>query len=81
MKRLTPAEFCGSLVAATLIVTGVIWLLWPHEIRYNRPTNDRLGRPGSFTQVVGKTGSRVYGGIAVLLGVGIGAMALYRQKS
>ena len=81
MKRLTAGEFCGLLIAAVLIVAGTIWLLWPDEIRYNRPTNDRLGRPDSFNQVVGKTESRIYGGIAVVLGVGFGAIVLYRQKS
>lgn len=48
------------------------------------PVADRwrgLGEPRRSTDVVSKTGARIYGVMAMALGAGIGGLVLYRLKS
>jgi len=80
MKRFTPTELGALLLSAMLIVPGLIWLCWPREMIVSHPTNDIVGWPDGFTGVVSKGGSRLYGAAAIIVGVGLAALAAYRRK-
>jgi hypothetical protein len=81
VKRFTSTEFGALILAAILIVAGLAWLVWPREMVVPHPTNDVVGWPGGFTEVVSKGRSRLYGFIAITLGAGLAALAAYRGKS
>jgi hypothetical protein len=81
MKRFTSTELGALALAIVFFVAGLIWLIWPRETVVVHPANDVVGWPGSSTEVVSKTGSRIYGVMAIALGIGIGALVLYRPKS
>ena len=81
MKRFSSTEFGALALAVVFFVAGFVWLVWPREAVIVHPTNDVVGWPGSSTEVVSKTGSRIYGVMTMALGTGIGALVLYRPKS
>jgi hypothetical protein len=80
MKRFTSTELGALALAVVFFVAGFVWLIWPRETVVVHPTNNEVGWPGSSIEVVSKTGSRIYGVIAIALGAGIGALVLYRPK-
>ncbi len=81
MKRFTSIEIGGFVVGAFLFFAGLSCVLWPRTGVVIRFTNDVIGWPGSSLESVSMTGSRVYGVLAMLLGVGVAALAAYRGKS
>jgi hypothetical protein len=81
MKRLSTIELWGFVLGITFLAFGVVMIIWPQTGVVFHPTNDAIGlsRPSEL-EVVSATSSRVYGILAVLLGAGIAAGALYREK-
>jgi hypothetical protein len=81
MKRLSATEVGGLVLAAFLFFGGLDSLIWPQSGIVLHLTNDALGLSyRSDLDVISKTGARVYGILAMLFGVGIGALALYHEK-
>ncbi len=81
MKNITSREFGGLVFAVILFLSGFVWLVWPQEGVVVRATNDFSGVPGGVAEVVSKKGSRIYGIISMVVGAGVGALAVYRPKS
>ena len=81
MKRFTPIEVAGVILGGVLFIGGLTCVIWPRAAVIIHPTNDWIGRPGSSVESVSTTGARMYGVLAMLLGVGIAALAVYRRKN
>jgi hypothetical protein len=81
MKRLSAIEFCGLLLGIVFLAFGLFTIIWPQTGVVFHFTNDVLGMsPRSEPEVVTASGSRVYGVLSLLLGAGIVAASLYREK-
>src|SRR5213592_2342530 len=78
MKRIKTAEFGGLALAAGLFVVGFVWVAWPRELVFVHGPAVFVSLATSALEVTSKTGTQIYGGIAMLLGVGVAALALYR---
>ena len=82
MKRFSWIELCGLALGAIFFFAGLALVIWPQPGVITRFTNDALGfSPHHEMEVVTRTGARVYGVVAMLLGTVIAALAVYRQKS
>jgi len=81
MKRFTPTEIGGLVLAAILFCGGLDSVIWPQSGATAHFTNDVLGLfPRTSAEFVSTNGARVYGILAIVLGAGIAAMAVYREK-
>ena len=81
MKRLSSIELCGLGLGAVFFLVGMAWAIWPQPGVIWYFTNDVLGlAPRSEMEVVGSSGARAYGVLAMSLGAGLFWMALYREK-
>jgi hypothetical protein len=75
-------EIGAAVAGLVFIIVGVDMIVWPTEMMM---TPDG---PGRYKSILGsdkvvhvsKTGSQVYGGLSVLMGVGVGFLALYRGR-
>lgn len=82
MKRFSSTEKGALILAATLLLAGVSLIVWPLDMAVTHPINDTQGTPAGVVQEpVTKTGSRVYGGISILFGVGIAALVFCGGRS
>ncbi len=81
MKRLTSIELCGLALGAVFFFVGLAGVIWPQPGVISHFTNDVLGMsPHHKTEVVTSTGARAYAALAMLLGAGLAAVAVCRQK-
>jgi len=81
MKRLTSIEIGALILAALFFFIGLDSVIWPQSGVVPHFTNDYWGTPqGTIEEAVTPTGARVYGILAMLFGVGIAVMALYRER-
>ena len=80
MRRFTSIELGGLFLAAFLFLGGLSCVLWPRAGVVVNFTNDVISWPGSIMEKVSATSSRIYGILAMLLGLGIAALAAYRGK-
>jgi hypothetical protein len=81
MKRITTAEFGGLALAAGLFVVGCVWVAWPLDLVFVHAPAVFVSLATSALEVTSKTGTQIYGGIAMLLGIGLAALALYRPRT
>jgi len=69
------------LLGVVFLVYGVITVIWPQAGVVSHFTNNaRGGSPRYQQEVVTKTGSRVYGGLAILMGSGIVFASFHGKK-
>ena len=80
MKRFTSSERGTLVLAVVFFVTSFVFLVWPQETVVVHPVNDVIGWQESVTSFVSKTGSRIYGVIAMFIGAGTAALVLYRPR-
>jgi hypothetical protein len=81
MKRFTSIEIGGLILGVLLFCGGLDAVIWPQSGVVPHFTNDVWGMsPRTDMEVVSTTGARVYGILAMLLGAGIAAMAVCREK-
>jgi hypothetical protein len=81
MQRFTGTEIAAIFFAAFLCVGGLALVLKPKIGIVYHFTNDGWGQsPGYLNHDASKLEIRFYGTGALLAGVIIGAMALYREK-
>jgi hypothetical protein len=81
MRHYSKREILGAaLLGGIFIVFGVDMIVRPTEMNMIPAGLGKVrGISGSDSVVhVSKTGSQVYGGLAILVGVGVTWMALYR---
>ena len=81
MKRFTATE-TGMLIMSTgLLMGGLYALIFPYPILVDH-YNDGFtgGPPGNYREVVTKDGARIYGGLCVVLGIGLGAWVIVPRK-
>ncbi len=80
MRRFTSLEFGSLLMSAVLVVSGLIFIVWPRSMILNNPsdpaTSSTLGHETGSTVIISSTGSVVYGVFALLFGAGIAALVL-----
>lgn len=82
MKRFTSIKLFGFALGAVFFFTGLAGVIWPEPGVIPHFTNDARGfSPRYEMEVVTSTGARVYGVLAMLLGVGMATLAVYRKKS
>ena len=83
MRRFTKIEIGAAVVGLAFVIIGICMLVWPAEM-----TMISDGAGGRYRAILGpdkaehvsKTGSQIYGGLSVLMGVGISWLALYRGR-
>ena len=81
MKRLSALEIAGLVLGAVLFFVGLAAVISPKPGIVQHFTNSDTGTSvRTETEVVSATGSRVYGIMAMLLGVGIIALAVYHKR-
>jgi hypothetical protein len=81
MKRLTLIELGALALAAILFVVGLASVIWPHSQVVLHFTHDARGsRPRNTVEFVTPAGAQVYGVLAMLLGLGLGTLAVYPRK-
>jgi hypothetical protein len=81
-RRFSTTEVYAFLLGIVFLLFGVAAVIWPHTGLLYHPTNDVNGSPTpSDPEVLTTTRSRVYGIIAILMGSGMVAGALYHEKS
>ena len=83
MKRLTPTETAGLVLAAFLFLGGLIMIIWTRATVMSHFTNGGYGAAADRSHqrvVVTVAGARVIGALSALLGVGIGVVAVHRGK-
>jgi hypothetical protein len=74
MKRLTGLEFCILLMAVSFIGVGIYTALYPTETVV---IHQVYRHAGISIENISKTGARVYGVLATLLGIGFVWMVFY----
>jgi len=82
MRKLTPSEKGALILSALLIVAGMISVVRPCEgyILHPSDTGGRVSSAGETREFTSKNKVRIYGGIAIIVGVGIGGLAMYPEK-
>jgi len=80
LPALTSIEKGGVVLAALLFLGGLSLVIWPHAMVVVHLMTIRNATTGSSIEAVSQTGARVYGGLAMLCGTGLAALALYRRR-
>ena len=81
MKRFTSTEIGGLILAISLFFVGLNMTIWPEAGVVSHFTNDALGLSAeSIAEIVSSTEARFVGILAMLFGVGIAVLAIYREK-
>jgi hypothetical protein len=81
MKRFSATEIGGLILAVLLFLGGLDLVIWPNSGAVPHFTNDALGlSPKNSLQVIGPTGERLFGVLAMVFGIVVGALAIYREK-
>jgi len=80
MKRLTTIEKCAAALGLAFVVVGTYRVVYPTETTMVHPGPDYHGLPANQPVRVSKGGSRIYGGVAVLMGIGISWFAFSRGR-
>jgi hypothetical protein len=83
MRRYTNMEIGAAVAGLLFVIFGVYMIIHPTEMDYtpdgpSHPVRVILG-PDKSVHVT-KTGTRVCGGLSVVMGVGISCLALYRGR-
>jgi hypothetical protein len=81
MKRYTGVEIGGLIIAAAMFVIGLVWVAWPVEQVFVYGPEALVSVAANAINVTSKLGSQIYGAMAMLVGVGMAALALYRPKT
>jgi hypothetical protein len=82
MKQLTTIEKCAFALALAFIGAGLIMVFKPAETVVPHFTSDALGLNSDSTlEIVSKKGAEIHGGLMVVMGLGIGLLAVYRGRS
>ena len=82
MRKLSPIEKGALVLSAIFIIGGIAAVVQPIEGYTHHPSDTGGLLPPTNTQEhLTKSRSRVYGGVAILLGIGIGWLALYRPSA
>lgn len=81
MKRLTPIERSAVGFALAFIVVGAYRIVHPTDMIMVHPGPDFTGIPQNQPLRVSKSGSRIYGGVAFVMGIGISWFAFCRGRS
>ncbi len=82
VRKLSSTEVGALLLAGFFVVAGCLVVLHPREGVVQHPTMSPTGggNPESYLEYLSKGPSRFYGGVAILIGGGIAALALYPRK-
>lgn len=81
MKHLTTVERCGLLLGCTFVVCGAHTIIWPETgVMFRFSGGGRGLSPGYAIEEVTEAKSKLYGVLAVILGAGVIAGALYTEK-
>lgn len=84
MRRLTTIEKGTLTLALVFVVIGVCMIVHPTEMFMFHPVGSNarnLLGPAPSLSHVSEQEVQLYGGIAVLMGIGIGWLALYRPRN
>jgi hypothetical protein len=72
MRRFTSTEVAALLLGALFFVVGLVSVVHPTESAWAHPTTDPATfMAKSYIEVISKKGARIYGGLAMSLGVGL----------
>jgi hypothetical protein len=81
MKRLTPLEKSALALAMLFFIAGAGMIIFPQDSFIIHPGYDNFGLGRwNWEEHVSRRRSQVYGGLAVLAGVGIACLILMRKK-
>ena len=82
MKRYTNMEIGAAVAGLLFVIFGCVMIFDPTEMTMIPAGPGRVrGVTGSDRPVhISKTGSQVYGGLSVVMGVGMSWLALYRGR-
>jgi hypothetical protein len=77
-----PLQVSLLILAALLFFAGLYSVIWPQAGVLVHPTNGPRGfNNGNYVEVIGTTGARGYGIIAIVIGSGLASLAIYRDKN
>jgi hypothetical protein len=83
VKRLSGVEKSALVLSAIMILIGGLLVIHPIEMNIPHPGDPRyhgvLG-PNETPEHVSKERARIYAGVAVAVGIGIGWLGIYRPK-
>ena len=86
MRKLSSIEKGALLLSAVFVIVGTALLIYPIEGYVFHPTESGGGSGipapvGNTDEVLTKGKSRVYGGMAIVLGIGMGWLVLRRDTN
>jgi hypothetical protein len=80
MKHLSPTEKGAVILGLGFVIVGVCLVVHPTEgIVVNPSPLSNRDRP-SWPVHISRRGTQIYGGIAIVIGVGLSWLAFYRGK-
>jgi hypothetical protein len=80
MRRLTTTEISGLTLAGFLVIAGIVVLICPQAVFVGHQSYEGEFMASSSLEHVSPRTARIYGGLAVAFGCGIGTLSLYRSK-
>ena len=81
MKRLNNIERWVFIIRMVFLTYGLVSIIWPKARVTQHFTNDELGTTTGYSRlVVSRTGARLYGIFATVLGVGMMYAAFCRDE-
>ena len=82
MRRFTAIEIGGLFLAVLLLLGGLYLAIWPQGGIMPRFTNDALGlSPHYILEEMTPGEARMGGILAIIFGIGIGVLSIYREKT
>jgi hypothetical protein len=81
MRILSSTEKGVLVMSVIFIIVGIASLFYPLEGYLHHPSDTGgLLPPTNTAEHFTKSKSRIYGGVAILFGIGLGWLVLYRPK-
>jgi hypothetical protein len=78
MHRFSTIDVLALVLAALFLVGGLACVVHPTKMAWAHPTmSPASARPETYIEVVSKEGARVYGGLGVVLGIGLALFVFF----
>jgi uncharacterized protein YjeT (DUF2065 family) len=80
MRKSTSLERALLTIAAALVVGGCWMFAFPHQFVAQIQSTSKGGGPRTFIQSFSKSDCRLFGGLAIVVGISVGWLAFYPSK-